>query len=204
MTSTHAVERGEAPVHGQARRPCRHARSAGLRLPADRAGRGDQDRSLRHGRPQALPLHRALGRGARHRRRRGPRDRQPASTGRRPRRSGRRCRRYIGTIQQVPPRYSAIKIEGERAYDLARDGEDGGTGSPAGGDPPAELVEVPDADHAVLEAECGKGTYVRSWPAIWAGFSAASAMFAPCAGPPSGRLAKKDHDFAGTTGGTMP
>ena len=30
---------------------------------------------------------------------------------------------YIGTIEQVPPQYSAIKIEGERAYDLARDGQ---------------------------------------------------------------------------------
>ncbi len=31
--------------------------------------------------------------------------------------------RFIGTIEQVPPRFSAIKIDGERAYDLAREGE---------------------------------------------------------------------------------
>jgi tRNA pseudouridine55 synthase len=70
--------------------------------------------------------------------------------------------RFTGVISQVPPRYSAIKIEGERAYDLARDGEVVEL-QPR----PVEitrlvLVEAPDADHAVLEAECGKGTYVRS------------------------------------------
>ena len=69
---------------------------------------------------------------------------------------------YIGTIQQVPPKYSAIKIEGERAYDLARDGETVELAARPVQIDRLELVEVPDADHAVLEAECGKGTYVRS------------------------------------------
>ncbi|GLS46722.1 tRNA pseudouridine(55) synthase TruB [Methylobacterium brachythecii] len=68
---------------------------------------------------------------------------------------------FVGTIQQVPPRYSAIKIQGERAYDLARDGE------------VVELVarEVQidhlsviehDGERTVIAAECGKGTYVRA------------------------------------------
>ena len=69
---------------------------------------------------------------------------------------------YIGTIQQVPPRYSAIKIEGERAYDLARDGEVVELQARPVDIARLELIDVPDADHAVLEAECGKGTYVRS------------------------------------------
>ncbi len=69
---------------------------------------------------------------------------------------------YTGTIQQVPPRYSAIKIEGERAYDLARDGETVELQPRPVEIRRLELIEVPDADHAVLEAECGKGTYVRS------------------------------------------
>ncbi len=69
---------------------------------------------------------------------------------------------YTGTIQQVPPRYSAIKIEGERAYDLARDGEVVELAARPVEISRLELTEVPDADHAVLEAECGKGTYVRS------------------------------------------
>src|SRR5471030_3133400 len=63
---------------------------------------------------------------------------------------------YTGTIQQVPPRYSAIKIEGERAYDLARDGETVELASRPVEISRLELVEVPDPDHAVLEAECGK------------------------------------------------
>jgi tRNA pseudouridine55 synthase len=69
---------------------------------------------------------------------------------------------YIGIIQQVPPRYSAIKIEGERAYDLARDGETVELQPRPVEIKRLELIEVPDADRAVLEAECGKGTYVRS------------------------------------------
>jgi tRNA pseudouridine55 synthase len=69
---------------------------------------------------------------------------------------------FTGCIQQVPPRYSAIKIEGERAYDLARDGETVELSARPVEIGRLELVSIPDADHAVLEAECGKGTYVRS------------------------------------------
>lgn len=68
---------------------------------------------------------------------------------------------YTGVISQVPPQFSAIKIAGERAYDLAREGE---------------TVEIPsrevqiyrltllkaETDRAFFEVECGKGTYVRS------------------------------------------
>lgn len=69
---------------------------------------------------------------------------------------------YTGLIMQTPPQFSAIRIGGERAYDLARDGESV--------DIPAREVEIgsitlvsmPDADHAEFEVECGKGTYVRS------------------------------------------
>ncbi len=69
---------------------------------------------------------------------------------------------FTGDIEQIPPSFSAIKIDGERAYDLARDGA-----------PPQlqarpvhiyslQLVDIPDADHAVFEAVTGKGTYVRA------------------------------------------
>jgi tRNA pseudouridine55 synthase len=69
---------------------------------------------------------------------------------------------FVGTIEQVPPRFSAIKIDGERAYDLARDGEIVEiTARPVTIDR-LELVDIPDPDHAVLAAECGKGTYVRA------------------------------------------
>jgi tRNA pseudouridine55 synthase len=70
--------------------------------------------------------------------------------------------RFVGTIEQVPPRFSAIKIDGERAYDLARDGEIVEiTARPVTIDR-FEIVDIPDPDHAVLAAECGKGTYVRA------------------------------------------
>ncbi len=69
---------------------------------------------------------------------------------------------FSGTIQQVPPRYSAIKVAGERAYDLARDGEVVELASRPVDIHRLELVGSPDADHAEFEAECGKGTYVRS------------------------------------------
>ncbi|ARO21977.1 tRNA pseudouridine(55) synthase TruB [Rhizobium sp. S9] len=70
--------------------------------------------------------------------------------------------KYIGTISQVPPQFSAIKIAGERAYDLARDGE--------AVEIPSREVEIfrltllacPDANTAHFEVECGKGTYVRA------------------------------------------
>ena len=70
--------------------------------------------------------------------------------------------RFTGTIEQVPPRFSAIKIDGERAYDLARDGETVELKARTVEIYRLELIEMPDPDHAVLAAECGKGTYVRS------------------------------------------
>ena len=70
--------------------------------------------------------------------------------------------RFTGTIEQVPPRFSAIKIDGERAYDLARDGETVELAARSVSIHRLELVETPDPDHAMFAAECGKGTYVRS------------------------------------------
>jgi tRNA pseudouridine55 synthase len=69
---------------------------------------------------------------------------------------------FTGTIAQVPPKFSAIKIEGERAYDLARDGQEVELEARPVEIHNLALVETPDADHAVFEAECGKGTYVRA------------------------------------------
>jgi tRNA pseudouridine55 synthase len=70
--------------------------------------------------------------------------------------------RFVGTIEQVPPRFSAIKIDGERAYDLARDGETVEIAAREVTINRLEVLETPDPDHAVLAAECGKGTYVRA------------------------------------------
>jgi tRNA pseudouridine55 synthase len=70
--------------------------------------------------------------------------------------------RFTGAVEQVPPRFSAIKIAGERAYDLARDGEQVELAPRTVEIHRLELVDIPDPDHAVLAAECGKGTYVRA------------------------------------------
>jgi tRNA pseudouridine55 synthase len=68
---------------------------------------------------------------------------------------------FTGDIMQVPPVYSALKIDGERAYDLARDGETVTLEARPVSIHRLDLIAA-DADTAVLEAECGKGTYVRS------------------------------------------
>jgi len=70
--------------------------------------------------------------------------------------------RFTGAISQVPPKFSAIKVDGERAYDLARDGEAVELEARTVEIHHLALVDTPDADHAVFEAECGKGTYVRA------------------------------------------
>jgi tRNA pseudouridine55 synthase len=70
--------------------------------------------------------------------------------------------RFTGVIEQVPPRFSALKIDGERAYDLAREGEIVELEQRQVEIHRLDLVDVPDRDHAVFEAECGKGTYVRA------------------------------------------
>jgi tRNA pseudouridine55 synthase len=70
--------------------------------------------------------------------------------------------RFTGTLNQVPPAYSAIKVNGERAYDLARDGEEVVL-EPR----PVEVFQARlvacESDQAEFEIRCGKGTYVRSW-----------------------------------------
>ena len=70
--------------------------------------------------------------------------------------------RFVGQITQVPPRFSAIKIDGERAYDLARDGETVEIAARPVEIHRLELIETADQDHAKFMAECGKGTYVRA------------------------------------------
>ena len=70
--------------------------------------------------------------------------------------------RFLGVIDQVPPAYSAIKVAGERAYDLAREGEAVSLAPRPVAVHALTLVDQPDPDHAVFDAECGKGTYMRA------------------------------------------
>ena len=69
---------------------------------------------------------------------------------------------FVGEIEQIPPKFSAVKIDGVRAYKLARDGEDVALSARPLWVDQLILEDRPDPDHAVLEMVCGKGGYVRS------------------------------------------
>jgi tRNA pseudouridine55 synthase len=69
---------------------------------------------------------------------------------------------FIGDIEQIPPKYSAIKVDGERAYDLARDGETFELPSRQVTVYEAEIAALPDPDHVTLRVVSGKGFYVRA------------------------------------------
>jgi tRNA pseudouridine55 synthase len=70
--------------------------------------------------------------------------------------------RFTGAISQVPPRFSALKIDGARAYDLAREEKSFELAPRSVSIRRLSLIDHPDQDHCVLETECGKGTYVRA------------------------------------------
>ena len=70
--------------------------------------------------------------------------------------------RFLGRIEQVPPAFSAIKVDGRRSYALARAGEAAALTPRTVEIYRLDLLDMPDADHAVFEMACGKGTYVRA------------------------------------------
>ncbi|WP_419188830.1 tRNA pseudouridine(55) synthase TruB [Enhydrobacter aerosaccus] len=70
--------------------------------------------------------------------------------------------RFIGEVEQTPPAFSALKIEGQRAYDLARAGQTVELKPRKVVIERLELLERPDPDHADFVVACGKGTYIRS------------------------------------------
>ncbi len=70
--------------------------------------------------------------------------------------------RFIGTIEQIPPAYSAVRIDGRRAYAMAREGETPEMAPRTVTIEELRLIDRPDQDHAVFEAVCGKGTYMRA------------------------------------------
>ena len=69
---------------------------------------------------------------------------------------------FVGHVVQVPPAFSAIRVDGERAYDLARAGETVELKGRSVRIDALTLIGAPDADHVELEMRCGKGTYVRA------------------------------------------
>ena len=110
---------------------------------------------------------------------------------------------FTGSIQQVPPRYSAIKIEGERAYDLARDGETVELMARPVDIGRLDLVSVPQPGPlrpggGMRQGDLRALACPRSWPRF--------GLFWPCQRPPAGRswaIRRRNHDFAGTSGGSM-
>lgn len=69
---------------------------------------------------------------------------------------------FVGDIMQVPPKFSAVKIDGQRAYKLARDGEDVELSARPLWVEELVMVDREDDDHVMLEMICGKGGYVRA------------------------------------------
>lgn len=70
--------------------------------------------------------------------------------------------RFTGRIEQVPPDYSAIKVAGKRAYDLAREKVELNLAARTVEVRRFALIDMADADHARFEVDCGKGTYIRA------------------------------------------
>ena len=68
---------------------------------------------------------------------------------------------FIGNIQQVPPIYSAVKVEGERAYKLARENKFFELKPRSILIDQFKLIDMPDQDHASFEVTSGKGAYIR-------------------------------------------
>ena len=69
---------------------------------------------------------------------------------------------FHGAVQQQPPAFSAIKVDGERAYDLARAGETVELASRTVEIHALRIVDWPTPSQTTFEVDCGKGTYVRS------------------------------------------
>jgi tRNA pseudouridine55 synthase len=68
---------------------------------------------------------------------------------------------FVGEIDQIPPAFSAVKVDGERAYALARAGVAVDLAPRAVVIHAAQVIDALDADHVTIEVTCGKGTYVR-------------------------------------------
>ena len=95
---------------------------------------------------------------------------------------------FVGDVMQVPPQFSAVKVDGVRAYKKARDGEEMELAARALWVEELLLVDRPDADHVTLEMTCGKGGYVRSIARDLGESWAVSVMCCACVAFGQGRL----------------
>ena len=92
----------------------------------------------------------------------------------------------------MPPAFSALKIDGKRAYDLARAGEAVDLKPRPVSIERLELIGRPDADHADFVVSCGKGTYIRSLGRDLAlALGTVGHLSVSCVGPPPGRSGRR-------------
>lgn len=70
--------------------------------------------------------------------------------------------RFVGEIEQIPPQFSAVKVDGERAYDIARSGEAVDLAPRLVTVHEAVLVNAEGPDYATLRVRSGKGFYIRA------------------------------------------
>ena len=178
--------------------PRRHARPAGHRHPADRAGRGDQDRPVPGRRRQGLPLHHRLGRRPPPLRPRGRGHRHLRRAADRAEPSRRRCRPSSARSARSRRLFSAIKVDGERAYDLARAGEAVRAGGPHGDAStrrawPTRRTPTTSSSRSTAARAPMSAPSSATWPPR----SAPAATSAPCAAPASGRFTEAAGDNAG-------
>lgn len=74
---------------------------------------------------------------------------------------------FMGEVVQVPPKYSAVKIKGKRAYELARKGKDFKLKERTIQIYEAKLLGMPSADEISAKIVCSKGTYIRTLVHDW-------------------------------------
>ena len=115
---------------------------------------------------------------------------------------GRRCRPSSARSSQVPPAYSAIKVDGERAYDLARAGETVELAAAHRDDPfgrawPTRRTPTTSRSRSTAARAPMSAPSSATWPTRWA----PAAMSATCAAPASGRFTRGRRDDAGNAGG---
>ena len=192
ISSTAALGRARRALNAGQGGPCRHARSAGDRRAGARLRRGDQ--AAQHGDRdrQDLPLHRALGRA------RDTDDAEGQVTATSQIRSGAAeieagLAAFRGAIVQVPPDYSAVKLQGKPAYARRRAGEEVEIAPPrASGSTASSWSRRRTRTTPYLWCSAAKAPISGVWPATWPPRSAAAGMSRSSRRLAVGRFAEAD------------
>ena len=111
---------------------------------------------------------------------------------------------FVGEFDQVPPAFSAIKVDGQRAYDLAREGVEVDLAARPVVLHEARLSQVIDADHAEFDIVCGKGFYVRGLARDLASDAGRLRPRIGASAHPRGAVLRRSGRDAGSSGGIVP